>query len=187
MSNSLNLTQDGFILLALLAGSDVDVGIPGIGPQTVLALLRCSFCNNIVADYARWSHSPDLLSLYFQELKQSIFNELRTNKHGELSSRLPGSAYALENSRFPSSASVAMCLAPPSAWSDTNKAPSTMGWGTRLPDVPKFTHFCREIIGYSSDQRVLEIFQKMLWLALVMSIPQIQLIVGSNLSPLFPQ
>ncbi|KAJ3819566.1 PIN domain-like protein [Lentinula raphanica] len=163
----LGLTRDNFIFFAFLVGNDYDNGVPGIGIQTVAALLQSGLGPSLVTSYARWAPSPNLLATYFQELKQVLITELRENRRQKLRSPLSAAASALHQSQFPSPASLKAYLDPPTTWSDNSNAIETKGWNQRAPDISGITEFCRSQIGWSDEQSLMRRLSRSLWPAVI--------------------
>ncbi|KAJ3824322.1 hypothetical protein F5880DRAFT_1560570 [Lentinula raphanica] len=168
IQSELGLTRDNFILFALLVGNDYDNGVPGIGTQTVLALLRSGLGPSLVTSYARWSPTAHLLDTYFQELKRVLVTELRENRRQRLRSPLPAAANALHQSQFPSPASLKAFLDPPTTWSNNADGIEIERWNQRNPSIRGITEFCRIQIGWSDEQKLLKRLSKSLWPAVIM-------------------
>ncbi|KAJ3965675.1 PIN domain-like protein [Lentinula raphanica] len=166
IQTELGLTRDSFIFFAFLAGNDYDNGVPGIGIQTVSALLQAGLGLSLVTSYARWSPSANLLATYFQELKRVLVTELRENRRKKLRSCLPAAAEALNRSQFPSPISMMAYLDPPTTWS--NDSNEIEGWNQHHPSIRGITEFCRSQIGWSNEQKLLKRFSKSLWPALIL-------------------
>ncbi|KAJ3964765.1 hypothetical protein EV361DRAFT_941314 [Lentinula raphanica] len=166
IQTELGLTRDSFIFFAFLVGNDYDSGVPGIGIQTVSALLQAGLGPSLVTSYARWSPSANLLTTYFQELKRVLVTELRENRRQKLRSCLPAAAEALNRSQFPSPISMMAYLDPPTTWS--NDSNGIEGWNQHHPSIRGITEFCRNQIGWSNEQKLLKRFSKSLWPALIL-------------------
>ncbi|KAJ3745957.1 PIN domain-like protein, partial [Lentinula raphanica] len=163
----LGLTHDNFILFALLVGNDYDNGVPGIGTQTVLALLQSGLGPSLVTSYARWSPSRNLLTTYFQELKRVLVTELRENRRQKLRSPLPAAAEALHQSEFPSPASLQAYLDPPTTWSNDSNGIEIEGWNQCNPSIGGIMDFCRNQIGWSNERNLSKRLSKSLWPAVI--------------------
>ncbi|KAE9384142.1 PIN domain-like protein [Gymnopus androsaceus JB14] len=98
----LGISQGGFVLAALLLGNDIDEGIHGIGPKTVLALVQCRFGDTLLSVYNQFSTMPRQLSESCKQLQHDIAHEIQQNKHHRLSKCNLKLAKEFMDAQFPS-------------------------------------------------------------------------------------
>ncbi|KAJ3927164.1 MAG: hypothetical protein NXY57DRAFT_904429, partial [Lentinula lateritia] len=75
----LGISKEGFILIALIVGSDYNEGIHGIGMMTAIALAKCGYGEALLRNYHQFSQSSHLLDSSFVELNCSIADEIESN------------------------------------------------------------------------------------------------------------
>ncbi|KAJ7622226.1 PIN domain-like protein, partial [Roridomyces roridus] len=145
---AVQLTQGGFLLLALMSGGDYNtVGVPGCGIGVAHALARCGFgdslleaCNSPVID----------LALFLPGWRKGIRKELVTNSRGYLQSRKLALARKID-STFPDTSVLDLYTHPTTSWSPGFSIPAFDSWIIKVPDLANLAKYCHEKFGWSSN------------------------------------
>ncbi|KAJ4471748.1 hypothetical protein C8J55DRAFT_563425 [Lentinula edodes] len=129
----LGISKEGFILIALIVGSDYNEGIHGIGMMTAIALAKCGS---------------------FVELNCSIADEIESNSRHYLRRRSPQRAHAFLDAHFPSSdtlRTLKMFSEPITDLSPSSGPQVGSKWVYNIPHPPKIAAFCRKYFRWSSE------------------------------------
>ncbi|KAF9474954.1 PIN domain-like protein [Pholiota conissans] len=152
----LNLTYEGLVLFALLAGGDYDpTGVIGCGSQTSLGLAQCGFGERLIE--ARSSGSPFLSILDISNWRAELKLEIATNSQKKLSRRQPQLATQVSDT-FPDHQIMDLYTHP--CVSSPEHLPSH--WLIHQPSLCNLTNFCRERFDWDDDY-ILEVFKSRIW------------------------
>ncbi|KAJ3925672.1 MAG: PIN domain-like protein [Lentinula lateritia] len=100
-TESMEFSQGGFILIALLLHNDFGNGGYGIGLSTARGLAQSGFGETLLRVYESLSPMPQRLLEALQELNHDMAYEIQHNKRGKMGSCSPARAEILQNSNFP--------------------------------------------------------------------------------------
>ncbi|KAH7879066.1 uncharacterized protein C8R40DRAFT_1167025 [Lentinula edodes] len=150
----LGISKEGFILIALIVGSDYNEGIHGIGMMTAIALAKCGYGEALLRNYHQFSQSSHLLDSSFVELNCSIADEIESNSRHYLRRRSPQRAHAFLDAHFPSSdtlRTLKMFTEPITDLSPSSGPQVGSKWVYNIPHPPKIAAFCRKYFRWSSE------------------------------------
>uniref|UniRef100_A0A0W0EVQ6 XPG-I domain-containing protein n=1 Tax=Moniliophthora roreri TaxID=221103 RepID=A0A0W0EVQ6_MONRR len=141
--DSLGLTRQGLVLLALIAEGDYDTGIPKAGIETGLALARCGFGDTLIEGYLRYKATSKQLQTFLTEWRLALKRELHTNSQGFLATHCHKLAKDLPDS-FPELGILDAYWNPTMSWSPGHTPPNTSSWRPHLPKLPNLVQFCQQ-------------------------------------------
>ncbi|KAK7025857.1 PIN domain-like protein [Favolaschia claudopus] len=143
---SVQLTQGGIFLLAVLRGGNYDtVGLPNCGMGIAHGLARCGFGDSLLA--ATRTMSVIQLQRFLVGWREDVRAELTTNARGHLKSKHKALAAQLPDD-FPRIKALNLYAKPITSWSDGHIPPNTNNWRVKLASLPELALFVKKKFGW---------------------------------------
>jgi len=158
-TDGVGLTRGGLLLFALLSGGDYSSGAAGCGPAVAHGLACSGFGDRLLQTYedTGWDDLraiPQLSKQWFNDLRE----ELCTNTHGHLNSRLPALANHLAPT-FLESLTTYMYVEGQTSWSRHHAAPDMPSiCVVRPPNLEEITRVCFNNLGWTDMPELLKVF-----------------------------
>ncbi|KAK6991996.1 PIN domain-like protein [Favolaschia claudopus] len=157
---SVQLTQGGIFLLAVLHGGDYDtVGLPKCGMGIAHGLARCGFGDALLGA-TQTMHDTDL-SQFLVGWREAVREELATNARGYLKSKHKLLAAQLPDT-FPRIKILKQYAIPTTSWSDGPFLPPNPDeWVVKLPALPELGQFVKSKFGWKPTD-IVDKFRRMI-------------------------
>ncbi|KAJ3804807.1 hypothetical protein EV368DRAFT_83924 [Lentinula lateritia] len=163
IEQQLGIQEDGFILLALLLGSDFNEGVHGVDMKTAIALARHGFGKTLLHNYQQFSQVPDLLKNFFIQLGHEIADEIELNTSKNLHRQSPRHEFL--DADFPSVDALeglkifTELVTHPSP--PTPSYPLTPKWPYNVPHISNIAAFCTTHLCWSPEFMYQEFHSKL--------------------------
>ncbi|KAJ3848397.1 hypothetical protein EV368DRAFT_68311 [Lentinula lateritia] len=155
IDQQLGIQEDGFILLALLLGSDFNEGVHGVGMKTAVALARHGFGKTLLHNYHQFLQVPELLNNFFIQLNHEIADEIELNTSKNLHRQSPRRTHEFLDADFPSVDALeglkifTELVTHPSPL--TPSCPLTPKWPYNVPHISNIAAFCTTHLCWSTE------------------------------------
>jgi hypothetical protein len=143
------LSPGGFLLVALMAGSNYNEGVPGCGVATTHALARCGWGDTLLTA-AQTLHHGSNLEDFLDTWHDGLQLEFSTNSQGFLCCRERTLASSLPDS-FLDVDILSLYVTPATSWSHgLGNVVSTeaQDWKPREPTISLIASFCLQYLGW---------------------------------------